>query len=378
MGSAAAWRLASRGFAVEVITGPGPIDAPGTTAAWASAGMLAPVTETTFTETRLLGLNLDSLQRWPAFVAELTAGGADAGYRTDATLSIAQSADDAERLRDFADFCDDQGLATRRLTSRQARRLEPLLSPAARSALLVADDVSCDNRLLWRALVDAATTAGATFRPGTATAVTTDDDRATGVRLDDGTHVAADQIVLAAGAWSGTLDLPVEIPVRPVKGQILRLHAGRLPQLTHTVRAFSHGQEVYLVPRRHGEVVVGATVEDMGFDTRVTGEGAWTLLRDARLVIPLTAEYTLAEFSVGFRPGSPDNAPFLGPSGVPGLTLACGHHRNGVLLVPLTADVIADHITTGRLDACAEPFTIARLAPTATGSTAAADHQEHA
>ena len=149
--------------------------------------------------------------------------------------------------------------------------------------------------------------------------------------------------------------------MRPVKGQILRLQADALPQLTHTIRAFSHGQEVYLVPRHHGEVVVGASVEEMGFDTRVTGEGAWALLRDARQVMPLTAEYTFDEFRVGFRPGSPDNSPFLGPSGVPGLTLACGHHRNGVLLVPLTADAVAEHVTEGRLPDCAAPFTLARL-----------------
>lgn len=360
MGAAIAWRLAQRGREVTVVTGPGPIEAPGATAAWASAGMLAPVTETNFTETGLLELNLDSLRRWPRFVDELADTGADPGYRTDSTLSVAQSPDDAARLSDFADFCDDHDLTTKRLTSREARRLEPLLSPRVRSALLVEADVSCDNRMLWSALIHAATTAGVRFTPGEVEAVTTDDDRATGVRLRTAEQITADHIVLAAGAWSGSIDLPVEVPVRPVKGQILRLHAGTLPRLTHTVRAFSHGQEVYLVPRHHGEVVVGASVEEMGFDTRVTGEGAWSLLRDARQVMPLTAEYTLNEFSVGFRPGSPDNSPFLGPSGVPGLTLACGHHRNGVLLVPLTADAVVEHITDGRLPDCAAPFTLDR------------------
>lgn len=364
MGAAIAWRTAQRGHGVTVVTGPGPIEAPGNTAAWASAGMLAPVTETTFTETTLLQLNLDSLNRWAGFVADLDAAGTDPGYRADATLSVAQSPDDAARLTDFADFCDAHDLPTERLTSRDARRLEPLLSPRVRSGLLVHADVSVDNRMLWRALITAATRAGASFRPGTVTAVTTSDAGVTGVRLDDGTDLPATQVVLAAGAWSGQVDLPIDVPVRPVKGQILRLHADALPQLQHTVRAFSHGSEVYLVPRRHGEVVVGATVEDLGFDTRRTADGAWALLRDARQVVPLSAEYQVAEFGVGFRPASPDNAPFLGPSGVPGLTLACGHHRNGVLLVPLTADVIAHYLTGdggGKLAGIAQNFTIARL-----------------
>lgn len=361
MGAAIAWRLAERGESVTVIEGPGPISGPGATAAWASAGMLAPVTETTFTETTLLELNLASLERWPAFAEQLRAAGGDPGYRTASTISVAQSPDDAARLHDFADFCDAQNLPIQPLTSREVRAREPLLSPKVRSGLLVDADVSIDNRMLWRALVTAATAAGARFIPGSVTAVTTDDARATGVRTDDGSTLPARHIVLAAGAWSGSIDLPVTVPVRPVKGQILRLDAGRLPQLSHTVRAFSHGAEVYLVPRTHGEVVVGATVEEQGFDTRVTADGAWSLLRDARQVFPLSAEYTVAEFSVGFRPGSSDNAPFLGASGVDGLTLACGHHRNGVLLVPLTADIISTWICDGTVNDLARKFTLARL-----------------
>ena len=134
--------------------------------------------------------------------------------------------------------------------------------------------------------------------------------------------------------------------MRPVKGQILRLDPGRLPSPAVTVRAFSRGTEVYLVPRDGGrELVVGATVEERGFDGRPTAGGVYELLRDARTVLPMTAEYALAETSVGWRPGTPDNAPILGGCELEGLVLATGHYRNGVLLTPITADVIAELIT---------------------------------
>lgn len=358
IGSVIAWRLAQRGCRVTLITGPWL----GYAASHASAGMLAPVTETTFTDTALLPLNLESLRRWPDFAQELEKlSGEQVGLRTESTLSVAVTPDDAARLRDFAAFLESQGLDARMMTSRELRTAEPLLAPSVRSGLLVAADYSADNRMLWNALMAACREAEVEMNPGEVEAIVTEGDRAVGVRLRTGAVVRGDRIVMAAGSWAGEIESPVALPVRPVKGQSLRMHAGTLPQLTSTIRAFSHGFEVYLVPREHGELVVGATVEEQGFDARVTGEGAYSLLRDARAVVPITAEYEVCEFNVGWRPGTPDNSPILGESGVEGLVLAAGHYRNGILLTPITGDLIADVVCGEAIDPIAEEFSITRF-----------------
>ena len=167
--------------------------------------------------------------------------------------------------------------------------------------------------------------------------------RVIGVTLADGTRLDA-PVVVRGERRVGRPDhrhRPA-LPVRPIKGQILRLDPRGLPQPAQTVRAITQGSEVYVVPRASGrEVVVGATVEEKGFDGSVTADGVYELLRDARRVLPMTAEYALAETTVGWRPGTPDNAPILGPGSLDGLVLATGHYRNGVLLTPVTADVIS-------------------------------------
>ena len=369
IGSAIAWRLACAGLAVVVVTGER-----AAAASQVAAGMLAPVSETTFTEERLLGLNLASMLRYPDFAEEVSqASGLASGLRQAATLSVAATPDDAARLAVLAAHLCRLGLASERLTSRECRAVEPLLSPTVRTGLLVPGDWSCDNRMLWRALVEAGRRIGVTERAGFVHAVTSSADAVTGVILADGATIGADQVVLANGAWAAQVTGVPPIPVRPVKGQILRLDPGRLPQPRVVVRAFHQGAEVYLVPRDSGhEVVVGATVEEQGFDRRVTAGGVYELLRDARAVVPVTAEYALCETAVGWRPGTPDNAPILGPGGPDGLVLATGHYRNGVLLTPVTADIVTEVVLRRRLPSLAEPFTLQRFGPgglTATGRT---------
>ncbi len=358
IGRAIAWRLQAAGRQVSVVVGE-----PEAAASQVAAGMLAPVTETTFTEQTLLGLNLASMRRYDAFVAELEAAAdAPAGLHRTPTLSVAATADDARRLQVLAEHLQRLGLPSVRLTSRDCRRQEPLLAPTVRGGLLVEGDWSCDNRLLWAALRRAGARAGVREIPGFVHGVTSGPAGVTGVTLADGTPVAAGQVVLANGAWAAQVTGTPPIPVRPVKGQILRLDPGRLPQPGLTVRAFSEGTEVYLVPRASGrEVVVGATVEELGFDRRVTAGGVYELLRDARRVLPITAEYVLGETGVGHRPGTPDNAPILGDCDLHGLLLATGHYRNGVLLTPVTADVVTELATTGRLPEVAQPFRLARF-----------------
>ena len=372
VGTATAWRLAAAGLDVTLVVGERTA-----AASRVAAGMLAAVTETTFTERTLLALNQASARRWPSFSAEVVeASGQPSGLREVPTVSVASDPDDAARLRTFADYLDRQGLAHERLTSRECRALEPLLAPTVRSGLLVPGDWSCDNRVLLEALTTAARRAGVTEVTGFVHRVESVDGRVTGATLADGTTLATRQVLLANGAWAAQVDGVPPVPVRPVKGQILRLDPGRFPCPGLTVRAFSRGNEVYLVPREHGrEVVVGATVEEQGFDRRVTAGGVYELLRDARQVIPMTAEYALAETSVGWRPNTPDNAPIFGGCALEGLSLATGHHRNGVLLTPVSADVAASYVLTGVLDEVAAPFTLDRFdrTPTTAARTVAAE-----
>lgn len=353
MGRASAWRLAAAGLDVVVVAGE-----PAAAASNVAAGMLAPVTETAFTEELLLGLNLASMRGYPDFAAEVAeASGLPSGFRSGPTISVAYNADDAARMGQLADYLTRLGLESTRLTSREARELEPLLAPTIRGGLLVPGDASCDNRQLLAALVTAGDRAGVRTVPGFVHHVSATDDRVSGVVLADGQALAAPVAVVANGAWAGQLTGIPPLPVRPVKGQILRLDPGRFPQPGIVVRAFTRGSEIYLVPRDSGhELVVGATAEELGFDRRVTAGGVYELLRDARLAVPMSAEYVLAETSVGHRPGTPDNAPILGRGAVTGLVLATGHYRNGVLLTPITADVVAELVVHDRLLAVAAAF----------------------
>jgi glycine oxidase len=359
IGTSIGWRLRQAGLGVALIVGERSAAASGV-----AAGMLAPVTETTFTEQRLLALNLASLSRYPEFVAEVElASGLPAGLRRTPNLSVAYDADDAARLSTFADFLARAGHPGERLTSRECRRYEPLLAPTIRSGLLVEGDWSCDNRLLWRALIKAGDLIGVREVPGFVHRVTSSNGQVTGVQLADGSSIGARWVVVANGAWARQIDGPPDLPIRPVKGQILRLDPGRLPAPSLTIRAYVRGAEIYLVPRESGhEVVLGATVEELGFDHRITAGATYELLRDGRTVMPMSAEYALVETSVGWRPGTPDNAPILGRCEVEGLVLATGHYRNGVLLTPITADVISTLIMSGELDSIAAPFTLDRFA----------------
>jgi glycine oxidase len=358
IGASVGWRLRQAGLDVVVVVGER-----AAAASRVAAGMLAPVTEATFTEQPLLQLNLASLGRFPDFVAELElASGLPTGLSRTSNLSVALDADDAARLATFADFLTRAGHAGVRLTSRECRGYEPLLAPTIRSGLLVEGDWSCDNRLLWQALIEAGRRIRLREVPGFVHRVTSSNNRVTGVELADGQGIGAGCVVLANGAWAGQIGGLPDLPVRPVKGQIVRLDPGKLPAPSLTIRAFSRGSEIYLVPRESGrEVVLGATVEELGFDHRVTAGAVYELLRDGRVVLPMTAEYTLAELSVGWRPGTPDNAPILGRCDLDGLVLATGHYRNGVLLTPITADVISRLIISGELDSVAAPFSLDRF-----------------
>ncbi|MBX9393192.1 glycine oxidase ThiO [Streptomyces sp. TRM72054] len=362
IGLVTAWRAAQRGFATTVAD-----PEPGGGAAQVAAGMLAAVTELHYGEETLLGLNLASARRYPDFAAELTdLTGHDLGYRRCGTLAVALDADDRAHLRELHALQRRSGLASEWLSGRDCRRLEPMLAPGVRGGLRVDGDHQIDPRRLAGALVAACERAGVVFHREWAERLLVVGERAAGAVTRAGAELAAGQVVLAAGSLSGRLaGVPDAVlpPVRPVKGQVLRLtvppvHA---PFLSRTVRAVVRGSQVYLVPRESGELVVGATSEEMGWDTTVTAGGVYELLRDAHELVPGITELPLTETRAGLRPGSPDNAPLLGPTELDGLLLATGHYRNGVLLTPVTGDVMAHVLTTGELPDVARPFTPKRF-----------------
>ncbi|MGY1696863.1 MULTISPECIES: glycine oxidase ThiO [unclassified Geodermatophilus] len=356
VGLAVAWRAARRGLSVTVAD-----DAPGGGASAAAAGMLAPVAEVGYREEPLLRLGLASLRSWPAFAAELAAAsGWPVGLRTAGTLVVGLGEDDAGELDALHAFQRELGLAARRLTPREARRREPALGTRVRGGLLVEGDHSVDGRAVHAALLAACAAAGVGLVRERVTGVVVDGGRAAGLRLASGAVLAAGATVLALGAHSGALPGAPALPVRPVKGQVLRL-AGADGLLAGTVRALVRGRPVYLVPYGGDRLVVGATVEDRGFDARVTAGAVHDLLHDAVEVVPEVEELELTETLARFRPGTPDNAPLLGPSSLPGLVLATGHHRNGVLLTPVTAEATADLLATGALPEVAAPFTADRF-----------------
>ncbi|WP_244524164.1 glycine oxidase ThiO [Blastococcus sp. DSM 46786] len=363
IGLSVAWRAAQRGLRVTVVD-----DAPGTGASHAAAGMLAPVTEAGYGEEALLRLNLASLQRWPAFASDLErAGGIPVGFRTAGTLVVGFDDDDMRALDDLHAFQRELGLAAERLPPRATRRREPSLTPRVRGGLLMSGDHSVDGRSLHAGLLAAARAAGVRLVAERIDAVHVVGGRAAGLRLTGGERLDADVVVLALGARSAGLPGVPPLPVRPVKGQILRL-AGAAGLLEGTVRALVRGRQVYLVPYAGDRLVVGATVEDRGFDATVTAGGVHELLHDAIEVVPGVSELELVETLARWRPGTADNAPLLGPSALPGLVLATGHHRNGVLLAPVTGEIVAEYLAGGELPEPAAPFTADRF-PTDRPST---------
>ncbi|MCY9784758.1 glycine oxidase ThiO [Nocardiopsis sp. EMB25] len=363
IGRVTAWRAAQRGLSVTLVE-PDPVDEPRRARASSvvAAGMLTPTTEAVFGEERLVELGVRSAGLYADFVAELEeVSGVSVGHRTTGTLLVAFDRDDLAVLDDLHGLQKRIGATGERLTSRECRRLEPMLAPSVRGGLLAPDDHSVDPRLLLRALAVAGERAGVVEVADRVEGV----DRATGgarlgVRLAGGGVLPTDQVVLAAGCWNERIALPEPVVphLRPVKGQLLRMRppAGEPPLVSRTVRGLVRGFPVYFVPREDGEVVVGATQEELGYDTALTAGGLWQVLRDARELVPGVTELEITETCVGLRPGSPDNEPLLGPTRIPGVHLAGGHHRHGVLLTPVTGEAMGEALTSGTLPEYARPF----------------------
>ena len=361
VGLGIAWRLAARGALVEVFDR----GAAGAGATKAAAGMLAACAEAEPGEEALIALGRESQARWPSFAAELLqASGINVELRTEGTLVVALTADDQARLRHQLVFQHKLGLPLQWITAAETRRREPHLAGKLAGAVWSPEDHQVDNRKLASALRIAAEGMGAIVREHTPVKeISITGGGADGVILADETRVSADVVVLAAGAWSrGIAGLPLEQrpPVRPIKGQMLALCMDpTAPLLNHVVWA----PGVYLVPRRDGRLIVGATVEEKAFDTSLTAGGLLTLLEAGWRAVPSIEELPIEEMWVGHRPGSRDDAPILGRGPVDGLIYATGHHRNGILLAPVTADATARLILEGVLDPAIRPFGVERFAP---------------
>jgi len=334
VGLACAWHAARRGMSVVVLER----DRLGGGASDVAAGMLAPVTEADFGEDALLELNLAAADRWPAFAAQLAAAsGLSSGFRETGALVVAADRDDAEELQRLAELHAALGLPSRWLGPRECRALEPGLSPRVRGAIHAPRDHQTDPVATVRALTAGCRSARVDLREHVeVAALVRSGGSVTGVATATA-EVRARAVVVAAGAWSAGL-APNAPPIRPVKGQIAALRAPD-PALapTRIVRT----PRCYLLARDDGRVVLGATVEERGFDASTTADGVFRLLEAAREVLPDVGELEWTGVRAGLRPGTPDNLPVLGRGTADGLVWATGHYRNGVLLAPLTGEMVA-------------------------------------
>jgi len=301
----------------------------------------------------------------PNFAAELErVTGISVDLRREGILMIALTADDQARLQHNLEFQRRLGLPLEWIGAAELRRREPHLGSTLAGAVYSPQDHQVDNRKLVRALRAAAEAAGVAIREQQSVrGIVIAGERARGVALADKTEVAADAVVLAAGAWSRTIEgvaPALRPPVRPLKGQAIALQMDPAAPL---IRHVCWAPGVYMVPRNDGRLILGATVEEKGFDPNLTAGGVLALLEAAWRALPAVEELPIAEMWVGHRPGSRDDAPILGPSAVPGLIYATGHHRNGILLAPVTANFIARAVVDGVIAPAIAAFGVDRFTP---------------
>ena len=363
IGLAIGWRLARAGSAV-VLFDRGRV---GHSASWASAGMLSPLSEVQFEEEDLLHLGLKGLAVYPEFVGELEAEtGCCVGYRRDGVLLVGITQDDLEYLKFRYRYQRDLGLSVTYLSGDEARKREPHLSAQVSAAVWCPGDHQVDNRRLVMALKKGLVAAGGeVFEEMAVDELLIDGTRVRGVRVGEEIF-EGDTVVLASGCWSRLIPgLPdcARPPVRPVRGQIMRLVMTEDFALNTMVwySRVATSTVAYLVPKDNGHLVLGATSEEMGFDDDVTAGGLFELLRAAWEVVPGVYDLPMVESTAGLRPGSRDDAPILGETPVEGLIMATGHYRKGILLMPLTALSIAEVILEGRTPALIRPFGIDRF-----------------
>ncbi|GAB3614504.1 glycine oxidase ThiO [Humibacter ginsengisoli] len=350
IGLSIGWMLMQAGYSVRVID-----PRPASGATFAAAGMLTPIGEYHYQEESLLELMLASASLYPRFIESVP--GAEAAYLANGTLLVGLDRGDTQALADLHAALRQRDLVVEPLTRSGARLQEPFLGPRVSAAYRVAGDQQVDPRVLAQALAEGLSRGARAgiVRQRVVALVHADAcdpvSPVVGVQLDDGTSIAAGEVVVANGVAASGLEglAAAGMPLRPVYGDILRLRVPEhlRPLLTMTVRALVHGAPVYLVPRADGTVVLGATQREDG-RSGVSAGAVHRLLSDAQEVLPAVAELDLIEATTRARPATPDNAPFLGRTGagdgtdVPGLIIATGFFRHGVLLAPIAAEICLD------------------------------------
>jgi glycine oxidase len=355
MGCAIALRLAQRGLAVTVVER----GIPGAEASSAAAGILGPQWEAEGAGP-LLDLGLRSRALYAGFAAELRElSGIDIGFAKSGLLEVAFDEAGAQALATRWAWQRGRGLRGEMLDGGQVRAIEPHLGPAVRAGLRLPDEGHVNARALARALSQAAAIAGARFLQGHyVRRVVTAGDRVTGVELD-GETLPAKTVVIAAGSWSSLVEGGGVPPptVRPARGQMVAIEM-RPPLFRHVIAAHGRG---YLVPRLDGTVLAGSTLEMVGYRKEVTVAGLSQILAMVRALIPDLDHAPVVETWSNFRPYTDDHLPVLGRTGVEGLVLATGHYRYGILLTPITAQLITELITSGTATIDLTPFSVARF-----------------
>ncbi len=357
IGLSCAFELARRGKSVSVIER----EATGFGASTVAAGMLTPSFEVELTPPALVELQLDSLRRYPQFVADVeAASGMSCDYRDEGTLWVSRHRDDELELDHLCQIQAERGLPARRLSGRETRRIEPYLSPRIIGGLLVETDHQVNSRKLMIALRAACLAEGAAIIEHTGVSAVERIDGRVALTLhsrDSTSIMHVDQVLLAAGVWleEGLVTPLPLIGMRPIKGQIVHL-IGQ-PLINRVLR----NSDVYIVPREGGELLLGATEEEQGFDMEPTAGGTLDLLRYAFEILPGIYDLYVSEIDVGLRPAVSDHQPVIGPSDTEGIFIAGGHYRGGVLLAPSTAHWMAELMTTGNVPTPIEPFCIDRF-----------------
>ncbi len=351
IGLSIGWLLAEAGRKVIILER----DRAGRAASWQAAGMLAASAEIGFEELEVYYLSRESLLRWPSFADRLaSASGRDLDFRSEETLIVADDPDSAEALKRIYDFQQQHGLEMRWLSRPEALEMEPFLAPRITGAVVSPRDHQVDNRAVIEALVDVFRAAGGEIREDAEVSEIHPGSRPA-VQLANGEKLEAGCVILAAGAWSRQIGgLPAELRprVRPVKGQMMELRMIPPFNLTHVIR----GPHAYMAPKSNGRLLVGATSEEMGFDTDVTAGGVYQVLEGAWEIVPGIYDLPLVDTWAGLRPASQDHRPLLGEA-APGVIYATGHYRHGILLAPITAEEIAALVLSGEPSEWIEPFT---------------------
>jgi glycine oxidase len=357
IGLSLGWQLAKKGIDVEILER----SEAGKSSSWAAAGMLAPNAEIGFEDIDLFYLCRKSLEMYPEFLSELHN---DSGIKVEldkcGAIMPAFDRDDSERIRRLYDFREKIGLPVEWLTGSEAREIEPYLSPKCTFAVWIPDDGQIDNRKLLEALKKAfINMGGKLYENHPVEKINISNGKLNGVHIH-GIDIEADNVVVCAGSWSKSIHgIPEEIqpPVRPVKGQAISLIMDDSCKVSHAVRA----PDVYLVPKKDGRLVVGASVEEMGFDEMPSAGEIYHLLERAWEAVPSIYDLKIQSIDVGLRPGSRDHQPIIGGSDVEGLYFATGHYRNGILLTPITAIELSKWIVSGEKSEALNKFQLSRF-----------------